>query len=80
MHNLESRIDELEKTIKPTYTKKGGIIYVIKADNKKDIHKIGKTKNWKKRFNNYNTGRYENVDLVYVYETDDIDRIEKCVC
>lgn len=76
---LESKIDELKRIIAPIYEKKQGIIYVIKASNEEDVFKIGKTKYWKKRFNNYNTGKYENVELIYVYETDDIERIETCL-
>lgn len=76
---LNDKIGKLENIIKPTYNKKQGIIYIIKASTEEDIFKIGKTKYWKKRFNNYNTGKYENVKLVYVYETDDINKLEQCL-
>ncbi len=80
INNLKSEQDSKNKAlIKPVQIKSKGIIYVIRASNKSEVKKIGKAKSWKKRFDNYNIGRYENVDLLLVYEFNDIDKLEKCL-
>jgi hypothetical protein len=55
-----------------------GIIYVFRAYDKKDMFKIGMTKDIKKRYNNYNTGKFENIDLLFIYETENVEEVEKC--
>jgi len=59
--------------------KKKSLIYVLKVDTKSDIYKIGKTKDLKKRIQNYNVGRVKEYEIVYVMKTHLIDEIEKCI-
>jgi phage anti-repressor protein len=80
---LYDKIKKLENNQKPFINPKKGIIYVFKAmDNKNDditLYKIGRTFNLKKRLQNYNAGLSDNLELVLIYEADNIIQLEKCI-
>lgn len=77
---LQERIAELERNQKPKdYPKGKGFIYVIKASEKVDsVYKLGKSKDLKERLRSYGSGRMDDVDVVYVFETEMIDAVERC--
>lgn len=54
-----------------------GYIYVLKIDD--EVRKIGRTTDLKKRMKMYNVGRINELPIVYVYRTKNIDEVEKCV-
>jgi hypothetical protein len=62
---------------------KGGLLYILRVvdeDNISDnLYKIGKTFDLKSRMATYNTGKLNQVEILYIYETDNIDRAENCV-
>ena len=66
--------------------KKKGLIYVLKIDDS-DINnttepmevKIGQTRDLEARIKQYNVGRVNELPIVLVYLTDDIDEIEQCL-
>ena len=78
---LNDKIKILENNQKTIPDKKTGVIYVIKAteDETDNLVKIGKTGNLKSRMKNYNIGKANNIDLLFVYEVADIDIMERCV-
>ena len=57
--------------------KQSGLIYVLKVDD--ETFKIGRTGEIKKRMNQYNVGKLYELPIVFVYKTDDILNIEKCI-
>jgi phage anti-repressor protein len=56
---------------------KTGLIYVLKVED--EVHKIGNSKDIKKRMKQYNVGRINELPIVFVYKTTDIEEIESCV-
>jgi len=75
---LQNDIDKIEKasTIEP----KVGYIYVIRASDKMDnIYKLGRSKDLKSRLSTYQTGKLENIDVEFVYKTDNLIEVENCV-
>lgn len=54
-----------------------GLIYILKVDE--DIYKLGNSGDIKKRMKQYNVGRIDELPIAFVYKTDDIDKVEKCV-
>jgi phage anti-repressor protein/predicted GIY-YIG superfamily endonuclease len=78
---LNGRINVLENNQKPIVETKKGTIYIIRAtdDANDSLYKIGKTENLKKRVKAYNTGKADNVEVLFHYEVDDITTLEKCV-
>ena len=56
---------------------KTGLIYVLKVDD--EVHKIGNSKDIKKRMKQYNVGHINELPIVFVYKTTDIEDVEKCV-
>ena len=77
---LENKIKKLENNQKSQINPKKGVIYVIRAlNNNATLYKIGKTINLKQRMKNYNSGLSDDVEMVMIYETDDIDQVEKCI-
>ena len=59
----------------------GGYIYIIRAS--KDFHmntyKIGRSQNLIKRLQTYQTGKLEDIDVLFVYKTNDTKAVESCV-
>ena len=43
------------------------------------IYKIGKTKKFKERLATHNSSHVDNVDVILIYESHDIDSVEKCL-
>jgi phage anti-repressor protein len=54
-----------------------GLIYILKVDE--DVYKLGNSKDIKKRMKQYNVGRINELPIAYIYKTDNIDKVEKCV-
>ena len=77
---LQQRIAELERNQKSkAHPSNHGVIYVIKASEKyNDIYKIGRSRNLRARLRAYNSGRMDDVDVVYIFETDMMETVETC--
>ena len=80
---LKARIEELTRNMKSKSrqkTSRQGFIYVLKASSTVDsVYKIGRTTNLSHRLTNYNSGRSDDIEVIFQYETDDIDEVEACV-
>jgi len=57
--------------------KKTGLIYILKVDD--EVKKIGRSGDLKKRMKQYNVGRIDELPIVFVYKTDRMKEIEKCI-
>jgi hypothetical protein len=56
------------------------MIYIIKAhEDRDDIVKLGRTKNWRKRLSNHASSRADDPHVLYQYECDDVEEVEACV-
>lgn len=77
---LKKRIKQLENNQSPYIDSNKGVIYIFRAtkDENDSLYKIGKTMNIKNRMKNYNSGNADNLELLFIFEVDDIDTIEKC--
>lgn len=80
VEGMKDEIDRLNKKIAPKHLPaKGGYIYVIKASEKKDsVYKIGRTRNLKGRLSTYQSGKLEDIEVVFLYRTDNIEDAETC--
>ena len=76
---LEEKIAKLENNQKPKINPSKGVIYIIQTADGIGHYKIGKTVNLKNRLNAYNGDKKDDIIPIYIYETDDIDTVEKCV-
>ena len=76
---LEEKISKLENNQKPKINPSKGVIYIIQTADGMGHYKIGKTVNLKNRLNSYNGDKKDDIIPIYIYESDDIDTIEKCV-
>ena len=76
---LEEKIKKLENNQKPKINPSKGIIYILETSDGVGHYKVGKTKNLKQRLKQYNGDKKDDIIPLYVYETDDIDNIEKYV-
>jgi phage anti-repressor protein len=57
--------------------KQHALIYILKVDD--EVYKIGKTTELKNRMKQYKVGRISELPIVFVYKTDQINDIEKCM-
>jgi hypothetical protein len=56
------------------------IIYVFRAMNTDlTLYKIGKTINSRTRFSKHNSPMANDLDVLFQYETDNIDQVEQCI-
>ena len=76
---LQDKIKKLENNQKPIINPKKGIIYIIETDDDIGHYKIGKTTNLKKRLSDYTSSKKDNIIPLYIYETDNVDEVEKCI-
>jgi hypothetical protein len=76
---LEDKIKTLETNQKPKINLSKGVIYIIQTSDGVGHYKVGKTKNLKKRLNNYNGDKKDDIIPIYIYETEDIDNVESCI-
>jgi phage anti-repressor protein len=80
INGLRKENEELAENQKPKYNKRGGVIYIIKSKKElREIYKIGKTVDFKSRFLSHNSSQADDLEVVFVYETGDIDKVEGCL-
>ena len=76
---LEEKISNLENNQKPKINPSKGVIYIIQTADGIGHYKIGKTVDLKNRLNAYNGDKKDDIIPLYIFESDDIDTVEKCV-
>jgi hypothetical protein len=76
---LEDKIKTLENNQKPKINPSKGVIYIIQTSDGIGHYKVGKTVNLRKRLNSYNGDKKDDIIPIYIYETNDIDKIEACI-
>jgi phage anti-repressor protein len=77
---LKNRIGILNNNQKPKIKPKSGVIYVMKtALDIESVYKIGKSKNFTNRLSTHNSSHVDDVNIMLVYETLDIDAVENCL-
>jgi phage anti-repressor protein len=86
---LEKHIDKYKDVIIEKYIAnhtsqqteiKGGVIYLLNTDlNLPNVYKIGKTIDFKSRLKTHQSSTVDNIKVVKVYKTRDIDNVEKCL-
>lgn len=80
IEGLNKKIETLEKNQKQILDPKSGVIYVMRTElDIEGIYKIGKTKIFKNRLKTHNSSHANNVDVIFIFETNDIDGVEKCL-
>lgn len=77
---LNKKVGVLSNNQKKIDNPKSGVIYIMKTDlDIEGIYKIGKTKKFKERLATHNSSHVDNVDVMLIYESHDIDSVEKCL-
>jgi len=86
---LEKHIDRYKDVIIEKYIAnhtpqqtetEGGVIYLLNTDlNLPGVYKIGKTTDFKSRLKTHQSSTVDNIKVVKVYKTKDIDNVEKCL-
>jgi phage anti-repressor protein len=80
INGLKQKMKQLENNQKPKINSDKKILYVFRALNTDlTLYKLGKTINSKNRFNTYNSGNANDIEIIFRYETENIDQVEKCV-
>ena len=77
---MNNKIQQLENNQKPKINSSKKIIYVFRALNTDlTLYKIGKTINSKTRFSKHNSPMANDLEILFQYETDNIDQVELCI-
>ena len=77
---MNQKIHQLEHNMKPKINSGKKIIYVFRALNTDmDLYKIGKTINSKTRFVKHNSPLANDLEILFEYETENIDQVESCI-
>ncbi len=79
IQGLNEKIAKLEYNQKPKVNPSKGVIYVLKTANGVGYYKVGKTKNLKQRMQAYSSDKKDDVEPVFLHESDNIDELEKCI-
>ena len=80
IHGLEEKIKKLQHNQKPKVYPQHGVIYVFETPNNvhNSLYKIGKAKDLKQRLKSHQSPLSHDINILYYFETDDIDSVEKC--
>jgi hypothetical protein len=77
---LNNKITQLENNQKPKINSTKKNIYVFRALNTDlTLYKIGKTINSKTRFSKHNSPLANDLEVIFQYETENIDQVESCI-
>ena len=77
---MSKKIEQLENNQKPKINSNKKIIYVFRALNTElTLYKIGKTINSKTRFSKHNSPLANDLEVIFQYETENIDQVESCI-
>jgi phage anti-repressor protein len=80
IEGMNKKIQQLENNQKPKVNATKKIIYVFRALNTElTLYKIGKTINSKTRFSKHNSPMANDLEVLFQYETDNIDQVELCI-
>ena len=79
IQGLEEKIKKLENNQKPKINSQKGVIYIIQAADDTSMYKIGRAVDMKTRSYPYNADKKDDIIPLYIYETDDVIEVEKCV-
>jgi len=80
IEGMNQKIQQLENNQKPKINSNKKIIYVFRALNTDlTLYKIGKTINSKTRFSKHNSSLANDLEVLFQYETDNIDQVESCI-
>ena len=78
--DMFKKIGLLENNQKPKVNIKGGIIYILEAQNTNvSLYKLGKSTDLKNRMNTYNSGNANDVIPIFILPVDDVDSVESCI-
>ncbi len=75
MHNRITQLESNQRPIDATY-KNAGVVYVIKSDESRV--KLGRTNDLSKRLQSHNSAKADNIDILYIYKTEDMKATEEC--
>ena len=80
IEGMNKKIEQLENNQKPKINANKKIIYVFRALNTDlTLYKIGKTINSKTRFSKHNSPMANDLEVLFQYETYNIDQVELCI-
>jgi phage anti-repressor protein len=80
IEGMNKKIQQLENNQKPKINSGKKIIYVFKALNTDlTLYRIGKTINSKTRFSKHNSSMANDLEVLFQYETENIDQVESCI-
>ena len=80
IEGMNKKIEQLENNQKPKTNANKKIIYVFRALNTDlTLYKIGKTINSKTRFSKHNSPMANDLEVLFQYETENIDQVEMCI-
>ena len=77
---MKKQISVLENNQKELPNNSESMIYILKSPKDIDgIYRLGKTNDFKKRLQNYNSANSDKMEVVMVYETKCASEVENCV-
>ena len=77
---MKKQIEVLENNQKEIPDNLASMIYILKSPKDIDgIYRLGKTNDFKKRLQNYNSANSDKMEVVMVYETKCASEVEDCV-
>jgi predicted GIY-YIG superfamily endonuclease len=81
INGMKDKINKLEKSQKPKINPEKGVIYIFQTPNSSEnsLYKIGKTKNLKQRLKSHQSPMAYDIEILFYYESDNIQEIESCI-
>jgi phage anti-repressor protein len=78
--DLNKKLNILENNQKPKVNIKKGVIYIVKTQKTvDDFFKVGRSKKFLSRLMSHNSIEADDIEILMLYETDNIIQVETCV-
>ena len=83
LSGMQEELERLERNQKARASltdPKAGYMYIVRASEHKDgLVKIGRSKDLLSRLRAYNSGRADDIEVLYMYKVEDLESTEACV-
>lgn len=76
---MKKKIGILKNNQKSKININSGVIYILLADETESLYKIGKSKDIKNRLKQYNSGKANQIEPLFIMPVNNIDDVEDCV-
>jgi phage anti-repressor protein len=80
IEGLDKQVGTLKNNQKAKIDPRGGLLYILKSNKDIDgVYRIGRTKKFKNRKNVHDSSHPDDMEILFIFETENVDSVENCL-